>query len=223
MSLSFTRPAIRKCSIVVVAVTTGFALASTPSYAQEQEELCQLFVTPPENVRAVWFLQARHVASELQLERQDRGKLMRTYISARQEHLDKIKALPQTAESFREFHEITGEAESSLEKSLVEAIGKEKGGKAAAALWGSGFFYDHIVADIVAVQDKAVGSVLKYRQSFNRVMKEAREAGSYEGLDEKLEGPHEELMRKVIALYSEEQLTEWEKKYGWFFERIPSP
>jgi len=222
MSLTSTRTAIVRISIVAVAAAIGFALASSPSYAQ-QEEQWRLFVTPPENVRTVWFLQARQVASELELERQDRGKLTRAYTSARQEHLDKIKALPQTAESLREFGEIGKQAASSLEKSLVEALGEEKGKKAASALGGFNFFFDHILADILAAQNKAVSGVLKYQQVFSKALREAREAGSYEGVQEKLEGPTGELMKGASAIYSEEQLAEWEEKYGWLFERILSP
>jgi len=222
MSLSSMRTAIVRVLSIMVAAGIGFALASSPSYAQ-QEEQWRLFVTAPENVRTVWFLQARHVASELELERQDRGKLMRIYSSARQEHLDKIKALPETAESFRQFSDIGKEARSSLEKSLVEALGKEKGEKATAALGGFNFFFDHIMADILAAQNKAVSGVLKYQQVFDKVLREARKAGSYEGVQEKLEDPTRELVRGASAIYSEEQLAEWEEKYGWLFERILSP
>jgi len=222
MSLSFMRPAIRKCSIVVTAVTIGFAFASTPSYAQ-QEQRWQLFVTPPENVRAAWSFQAKHVASEIELERRDRGRLMRAYLSARQEHLDKIKALPQTRESFQQSREITREARSSLEKSLVEALGEEKGKKASAALGGFNFFFDHIMADILAAQNKAIASVLEYQEAFTKALKEAYEAGTYDGVQEKLENPTRELLTKASAMYSEQQLAEWEEKYGWLFEMILSP
>lgn len=222
MSLSSMRSATVRVLSIVVAAGIGFALASSPSYAQ-QEEQWRLFVTAPENVRTVWFLQARHVASELELERQDRGKLMRIYSSARQEHLDKIKALPETQESFRKFRDITTDAKSSLEKSLVEALGEKKGKEAAVALGGFNFFFDHIMADILAAQNKAVGSLLKYEQVFNKVLREAQETGTYEGVPEKLEGPTRELMSGASAIYSEGQLAEWEEKYGWLFERILSP
>ena len=222
MSFVSTRTGVVKVLTIVIAAAVGFGLASSRSYAQ-QEEQWRLFVTAPENVRTVWFLQARHAASELELERQDRGKLMRAYTSARQEHLDKIKALPETAESFRQFSEIGREARSSLKESLVEALGKEKGEKATAALGGFNFFFDHIMADILAAQNKAVGSLLKYEQVFNKVLREAQETGTYEGVQEKLEGPTGELMKGASAIYSEKQLAEWEEKYGWLFERILSP
>jgi hypothetical protein len=79
----------------------ALTLASSYSYAEEQERV-QPLLTPPENARTVWFLRARHVASELGLDRDAARKLTQTYISARQEHLDKVKAkaLPKTFESF---------------------------------------------------------------------------------------------------------------------------
>lgn len=83
------------------SAAVALTLASSYSYADEHERAQPLF-TPPENARTVWFLRARHVASEFGLDRDAARKLTQTYISARQEHLDKVKAraLPKTFESF---------------------------------------------------------------------------------------------------------------------------
>ncbi len=222
MSHSSMRTAIVKVLGIVIVAAVGLGLASSPLYAQ-QEERWRLFRTPPENAREVWFVQARQVASELELERQDSGKLSRAYISARQEHLEKVKALPETPESFRQSREIGKEARASLEKALVEALGEEKGKKAAAALGGFNFFFDNVIADILAAQKKAVASVMEYETVFHKVMTEAFESGSFEGVQEKLRPPTVELEKKATSIYSEQQLAEWQEKYGWFFERILSP
>ena len=87
------------CIVLAAAVVLPL---TTSCHAQEMEEW-KLFVTPPENVRAVWFLRARHVASELELDRDAARQLGRIYFSARQEHREKIEALPKTGEGFRKF------------------------------------------------------------------------------------------------------------------------
>jgi len=217
MSLSSTRTAVVKVLCIAVAAGIAFGLASSRCYAQEQQRW-QLMVTPPENARAVWSLQARHVASELELDREASRKLMQTYVSARQEHLDKVKALPQTRESFRQFWEITWEAKAALEKSLVEAIGEEKGKKAAEAIGGFSFLSDHMTADVLAAQRKALAAVLDYQTAVNKILKEAREAGSFEGTREKFTALFTELGEKASAIYSEQQLDEWRQKYGWLLE-----
>ncbi len=208
-----------------IAIIVGFivTMVASPSRAQEQEqERWKLFVTPPENARTVWFIQARHIASELGLEQDGARELTRRYISARQEHLKKAEALPKEPESMRKFMEIRDEAASALEKSLVEALGEEKGKKASASLGGFSFFFDHIVADILAAQTKALTAAFKYEGTAIKAMKEARESGSWEGMREKLKAPVVELEKQAASIYSEQQLKEWQEKYGWFFERILS-
>ncbi len=221
MSLSSTRTAIVRVLSIMVAGVIGFAVASSPSYAQ-QEEQWQLFVKPPENVRTVWFLQARHVASELELDREAARQLSRAYFSARQEHREKVEALPRTGEGFRDFWRIGEEARSSLEKSLVEALGKEKGQKAAVALGAFNFLSDNIAADILAAQQKALASVFDYQENVNKAVQEARESGSWEEVREKFSELTMKLAEKVSAIFSEKQMSEWEEKYRPFFERILS-
>jgi hypothetical protein len=207
------------CALMTAAL--GLALVNSRCHAQE-EQRWQLFTTPPENARAVWSVQARHVASELELEREAAWGLVRAYVSARQEHLDKVKDLPREPESMRKFMEIRDEAASALEKSLVEALGEEKGKKASAALGGFSFFFDHIVADILAAHNKSLTALFKYEEAGIKAMKEARESGSWEGMREKLRAPLVELGKQAASIYSEQQLNEWKEKYGWFFERILS-
>jgi len=200
----------------------GLALTSSPSYAQ-QEERWKLFTTPPENAREVWFLQARHVASELELERQERGRLLRAYISARQEHVEKVKALPQTPESIRQFWQIREEAKSSLETSLVEALGDEKGKKAADALGAFNFLSDNMAADILAAQKNALASLFKYQEGVNKVIEEAREAGSWEGMREKFTALGRELGSNVSVIFSDAQMAKWKEKYARIFSQPGSP
>lgn len=220
MSHRFTRISSVRLLIVMVVAAVAFVLAA-PSHAQEDERW-QLFRKPPENARAVWYMQARTVSSELELDRDASRQLMRTYGSARQAHLEKIEALPQTQEAFQQVMEIGREARSSLEKSLVEALGEEKGKKAAALLGAFNFFFDHIVADTLAAQNKSVSSILKYQAAFGKIMREAFEAGSFDGVQEKLRLPTVELGKQATLIWSEQQLAEWEEKYGWFFDRILS-
>ncbi len=221
MSFSPTRTGIVRVLTIVVAAAIGFGLASSSSYAQEEEEW-QLLVKAPENVRTVWFLQARHVASDLELEREAAGQLMRAYFSARQEHREKVEALPQTGEGFRDFWRIGEEARSSLEKALVEALGKEKGQKAAVALGAFNFLSDNMAADMLAAQNEALASVFKYQENVNKAVNEARESGSWEGMQEKFSELTMKLAEKVSAIFSDKQTSKWEEKYRPFFERILS-
>ncbi len=216
----FARTPLSRLSVCLLFAAVAFALAA-PSHAQEDERW-QLFRKPPENARAVWYIQARAVASELELDRDASRQLMRTYGSARQAHLEKVEALPQTQEAFQQVMEIGREARSSLEKSLVEALGEEKGKKAGALLGAFNFFFDHMVADTLAAENKSVAAILKYQATFGKVMREAFEAGSFDGVQEKLRPPTVELGKQATLIWSEQQLAEWQEKYGWFFERILS-
>ncbi len=221
MSLSPMRTAIVRVLSIMVAAVIGLAVASSSSYAQQEEQL-QLFVKPPEIVRTVWFLQARHVSSELELDREAAGQLMRAYFTARQEHREKVEALPQTSEGFRDFWRIGEEARSSLEKALVEALGKEKGQKAAAALGAFNFLSDNMAADMLAAQNEALTSLFKYQENVNAAVKKAREDNSWEGAREKFSELTMKLAEKVSAIFSEKQMSKWEEKYGPLFERILS-
>jgi len=221
MCFSSKLTAVVRTSCIVIAAAVVLPVVISSSHAQEMEEW-KLFVTPPENVRTVWFLRARHVASELELDREASRQLMRTYGSARQEHREKVEALPKTGEGFREFWQIGEEARSALEKSLVEALGKEKGQKAAVALGGFSFFTDNMAADMLAAQNKALGAVFKYDENINKVVNEARESGTWEGVREKFEELIMDLAEKIGAIFSEKQMGEWEKKYGPIIERILS-
>lgn len=208
---------------VCLLLTAAFVLALASSRCHgQQEERWKLFTTPPENARDVWSAQARHVASVLELERQAAWGLVRAYVSARQEHLDKVNELPREPESMGKFIEITGASASALEKSLVESLGEEKGKKGSAMLGGFSFFFDHIVSDILAAQNKAMTAVFQYEQTSVKAMKEARESGSWEGMRENLRPAVMELGKQASSVYSEQQLNEWKEKYGWFFERILS-
>jgi len=222
MSSSFKLTAVLRASCIAIAAALVLSVVVPSAKAQEEEQRWKLLTTPPENVRPIWYLQTRHVASELELDREAAGQLMRTYFTARQEHREKVEALPKTQESMRQLWQITGEARSSLEKSLVEALGEEKGKKASAALGGFSFFVDHMMADILAAQRKAIAAVLEYQKGVNKVIKEARESGAWEGMREKMRPITVELGKQATLIYSEQQLLEWQEKYGWFFERILS-
>jgi len=220
MSFPSRLSAIVKASYIVIAAAVVLPLTSS-SHAQEMEEW-KLFVTPPENVRTVWFLKVRHVASELELDREDARELGRIYFSAKREHSEKVEALPKTSEGFRQFWQIGEQARSALEKSLVEALGNEKGQKAAVALGGFNFFTDNVAADILAAQNEALGAVFKYEENISKVVKEARESGSWEGVREKFEELVMDLAKKIGAIFSEDRMGEWEEKYRPIVERILS-
>ncbi len=222
MPLSLRPAAFVRFFSILAALAALLPLTAFLADAQEQQQRWQLFVTPPENARAVWYLQARHVASALELDREAARNLTRTYISARQEHLTKIEALPKTQESGPQFWQLRNEAADALEKSLGEALGEEKGKKAAAALGGFSLFFDNIVADVLASQTKTLAALFKYEEGVGKVMKETRETGSWEGVREKLRPLVVELGKQATLIYSQDQMNEWGQKYGWFFERILS-
>ncbi|MDP2898585.1 MAG: hypothetical protein Q8Q12_18765 [bacterium] len=213
--------AVARTVCALLAGASLVALVSVRSYAQE-EERWKVFTTPPENVQVVWFLQARHVASELDLDREASRNLTRAYTAAREEHLKKLEALPKEPDSMGKFMEIRDEAASALEKSLVEALGEEKGKKASALLGGFSLLFDHLVADILTAQTKALTALFKYEEVGIKAMKEARESGSWEGMREKLRPAVVELGKQASSIYSQQQLNEWKEKYGWFFDRILS-
>ena len=77
-------------------------------------------------------------------------------------------------------------------------------------------------ADILAAQNKALGAVFKYEENIGKVVKEARETGSWEGAREKFEELTMDLAKKVGAIFSEDRLGEWEEKYRPIVERILS-
>ncbi|MDP2898229.1 MAG: hypothetical protein Q8Q12_16965 [bacterium] len=157
-------------------------------------------------------------------------KLTQTYISARQEHLDKVKAkaLPKTFESITQPAQMKEEAAAALEKSLVGALGEENGKKAATALGGGpsafDFLRDHAAADILAAGQKALAPYFKLEETVNKVENEARAAGSFdEGMGEKLDTVRKEVFSTLSGIFSQEQMNAWKGKYPRFFEPHEHP
>jgi hypothetical protein len=221
MVFSSRRPiiSILPCVVLLTAIAATFVSFSSP--AQEQPRW-ELFTKPPENVRMVWYLQARHVASKLELGREDARQLSRTYATARQEHLTKVEALPEGQESFRQFWQLREEASEALKKALVELLGEEKGKKAALHLGAFNFLSDNIAADLLAAQQEALAAVFDYQASVNEVMEKARESGSFEGTREKFSELTMALGKKASEIFSESQINKWKEKYGPIFERFTS-
>jgi hypothetical protein len=201
----------------VIAGAVVLALTGI-SHAQEQDQR-QLLMTPPENAGRVWIYQGLHVAWELDL-KEDMLQLVSIYLSAREQHRDKVKDLPRTLEGFQQRQEITREARASLEKMLVAALGEEKGKKAAVALGGFSFLTDNMAADIMAAQHKAMAGLFAYQENVSKAMSEARESGSWEGMRDKFGAFLMEFAKKLAEVYSQNQMSEWQAKYAPVFERL---
>ncbi len=176
-----------------------------------------------EELNKVWRAEAIAVAMALEISREDGGKVVEAYLSARKSYDEKASALPRTRESFEQRRELGEKAGADLKKALSDAVGAEKAEKIIGLLspFGmTGSRVDRMVNDLLAFElprekrTKAVLAVLEYNRDVGKAMAAAREAGSFEGAREKMQALSDGLNKTLSGILSEEQMTTWKEKYA---------
>lgn len=176
----------------------------------------------PEELNKVWRAEAIGVAVAFEVGRENGEKLVKAYVSARKDYAEKVGALPRTRESFQKRRELAEKAGADLEKALVEAVGADKAKKIIGLLNPfsmSSFMLDRMVNDLLALELprekllRAYLAVLEYNRDLGKAFSAAREAGSFEGVREKVEGLTKGLNEELSKVLSEDQMTAWKEKY----------
>jgi len=174
-----------------------------------------------EELQKVWEAEAKCVSAALKLSDDEASKVLKCYVSARKDYQEKVAALPRTQESFQQRRELGEKAGADLKKALVEAVGAEKAEKVIGLLGPftmTSFRLDRMVADLLAFGlpkdklEKAMAAVLEYNRDSGKVMAEAREAGSFEGVREKVQALMEGLNKELAKVLSEEQMASWKER-----------
>lgn len=177
----------------------------------------------PEELEKVWRAEAIGVAVAFEVGRENGEKLVKAYVSARKDYAEKVGALPRTRESFEQRRELGEKAGAALKKALVEAVGAEKAEKIMGLLNPfsmMSFRLDRMVNDLLALELprekllKAYLALLEYNRDLGKVLSAAREAGSFEGIREKMEALTEGLNKELAKILSEEQMKTWKEKQG---------
>jgi hypothetical protein len=177
----------------------------------------------PEELQKVWEAEAKCVAGALKLSDDDASKVLKSYVSARKNYSEKVASLPRTRESFEQRRELGEKAAADLKKALVGAVGGDKAEKIIGILGPfsmTSFRLDRMVGGLLAFKlpkeklMKAMSAVLEYNRDSGKVFNEAREAGSFEGMREKVQALSEALNKELAKILTEEQMTTWNETQG---------
>ena len=231
MTSLLTRNMLKGLVVVLCLAAVGVLAISSGAFAQERPARPQPI--DPEKLNTIWRLEARCVAGALEMNREDAGKVVKAYVSARQDYSKKVSELPRTREAFQQRRELAEKASAGLKEALTKAVGAEKTGKIMGLLSPamSGFRLDRMVGDLIDFKlpreklRKAVSAVLEYNRDLSKALAEARESGSFEGAREKMTKLNEALNKTLSGLLSEEQMGTWKERYARPFgaRRGPRP
>lgn len=208
-----------KLTAVFCVAAVGLLLAFPVASAEERP--ARPAPIPPEQLKRVWRVEAVAAAIALKIGREDGGKVVQAYVSARESYAEKVGSLPRTRESFQQRRELAEKAAAGLKKALVEAVGAEKAEKILGILSPFGmtsFRLDRMVNDLIAFElpreksRQAVLAVLEYNRDAGKAFTAAREAGSFEGVREKAQALNEGLNKELAKILSEEQMATWKEK-----------
>ena len=220
MTCTSNRKTFIRLTAIVCLATVGLFLAFPAVCAEQRRER----PTPlsPEELNKVWVAEAIGVAVAFKVGQENGEKLVKAYVSARKEYAEKVGALPRTRESFEKRRKLAETAGAGLKKALVEAVGGEKAEKIIGLLNPfsmSSFMLDRMVNDLLALELprekilKAYLAVLEYNRDLGKAMSAAREAGSWEGVREKMEGLTKGFNEELSKVLTEEQMKTWKEKY----------
>jgi hypothetical protein len=212
---------------VVCIAGVGLLLASPALAVEERRQRPEPM--DPEKLAKVWKTEALCVAGATEVDKEKIEKVAEAYVAARKAYAEKVAELPMTREAFTQRRELATKAGTDLKAALTKIAGEEKAGKMVAALDPFAMFGSRLDRMIGGLMDfelpkekfqKAVLSVIEYNRDLGKVMAEARESGSFEGMQEKGQKLTDSLNESLAKILSEEQMTKWKESYGRGFGRM---
>ena len=213
-----------RVTAILCLVAVGLVLTFPAGGAEERPARPQPLTA--EQQKRVWTAEARAAAAALKLGKEDGAKAVKAYATARKEYADKAAELPRTREGWQKRRELAEKAHSELKEGLVKAVGAEKAEKIMGLLSPFGmttFVLDRMVNDLLALKlprekvRKGLLAVIEYNRDAGKAFTEAREAGNFEGLREKMGTLVEGLNKELSEILTEEQMAEWKEKHGRLF------
>jgi hypothetical protein len=216
-----------RVAAVLCLVAVGLVLTCPLRGAEETPGRPQPLTA--EQQKRVWTVEARAAAAALKIGREDGGKVVEAYVTARKNYADKTAELPRTREGWQQRQELAEKARSGLKEGLVKAVGADKAEKIMGTLSPFGmtaFLLDRMVNDLLALElprekvRKALLAVIEYNRDAGKAFTEAREAGNFEGLREKMGTLIEGLNKELAEILTEKQMAEWKEKHGELFRRL---
>jgi hypothetical protein len=209
---------IRFLALLSLCITV---LLMPPASFAEEGKIAPSFMSS-EKLKEVWTAEAKCAAHALKLTGDDASLIVKAYVSARQEHHQKLHSLSRTREAIQKRREFAEKARSNLKEAFARIIGPKKTEKALALLdpfAPSSFLLDRMVGEMISLQltdeklDKALLRVMEHNADLAAAMSEARKARSWEGFREKVNALTESLNKELAKILTEEQMAAWKQKY----------
>lgn len=211
---------IRLAAFLCLAAV-GLFVAFPVVYAQERPP--RRAPLSAEQLQKVWEAEAKCVGAALKLSDDDASKVLKAYVSARKNYAEKAESLPRTREAFEQRRELGEKAAADLKEALVKAVGADKTEKIIGLLGPfsmMSFRLDRMVNELLGFElpkdklNKAMLIVLEYNRDSGKLMTEAREAGSFENVREKVQALNEKLNKELAKVLSEKQMATWTERQG---------
>ena len=212
----------------VICITgVGLLLASPALAVEERRQRPEPM--DPEKLAKVWKAEAMCVAKATEVDKEKIAKVAEAYVSARKAYAEKVSALPRTREAFTQRQELATKAGTDLKAALAKIAGEEKAGKMVDALNPFAMFgsrLDRMIGGLMDFElpkekfEKAVAGVLEYNSGLGKMMAEARESGSFEGMREKGQKLTDSLNETLAKILSDEQMAKWKETYGRGFGQM---
>ncbi len=176
----------------------------------------------PEKLKEIWSIETKCAAAAAEIKGEDVEKVVKAFVAAQQAYSEKVQELPRSREGFQQRQEIATKANADLKEAFTKAVGDkaEKVAGLLAPVGTMGLRVDRMVGTLIDFKlpkeklGKAVMALMENSRDQAKLFTEARESGSFDGVREKMQALTESLNKKLSAILTEEQMTQWNESYG---------
>jgi hypothetical protein len=182
------------------------------SYAQQRTPLS------PEKQEAAQKMEAQYIAKQLKLCDENTSKLVAAYLKARKSLTDARQALRREGtRGWEAYRDLQDKESKKLETELAKFLDEKQVTKAMESLGTFNMSWDRMVDALAGFKleekdlDKALDKVNAYVIDSAKLMREARESGSFREMRPKFQELRDKLDKAMEGILSEEQLEQWKQ------------
>lgn len=178
----------------------------------------------PARAEAVWTLEAKYVAKDLELSEENAAKLKDAFIASRKSLQEAAVNLMEERRAsgerggFEAFQALSDAESASLKKNLAEFLSEEQAGKASASLGTFNWQGDRLVDVLSGLkldedkEMKALGLISAYAQEVSALRPAGGDRASWEGMREKMQPAREKLDAALAEVLSAEEAAKWKEQ-----------
>ena len=178
----------------------------------------------PARAEAVWTLEAKYVAKDLELSEENAGKLKDAFIASRKSLQDAVTKLMEERRAsgeqggFEAFQALNDAESASLQKNLAGFLSEEQAGKASASLGtfaGQGDRLVDVLSGLTLDEEKeikALGLISAYAQEVSALRPAGGDRTTWEGVREKMQAAKEKLDTALGEVLSAEDAAKWKEQ-----------